>query len=196
MDSGLQASGNRMELRRMGLSVLRLWGNMPPENAVVGVCRLAVDAEAVVAELREQGIEPDCISVVTVGEHSGLGPVAYYSDHGRLRSTATRGSSSSLLDTLPGCAILVSPGDPPVLLAGQFATSVVRTLDNEGLFGDLGPLAGGFYSLGISRDAARDYELSALQGRTLVVVHGRAPDVERARRIVAARFEGKGQAAP
>jgi hypothetical protein len=168
---------------------------MPSENAVVGVCRLPADAESVVAELRQEGIGTDCISVVTVGEQRGLGPVAYYSDSGRLRSTAARGNCTALLDALPGCAIVVTPGDPPLLLAGPFAASVVRVLGNEALFGDLGPLAGGFYSLGIPRDAARDYELSALQGRALVVVHGRALDVERARRIVTARFEEKGRGA-
>ena len=150
---------------------------------------MAADAEAVVGELRQQGLKPDCISVVTIGEQSRSMPVAYYSECGRLRSTAVRGSSRSLMEELPGCAVLVSPGDPPVLMAGPFADSVVRTLDHEKLFGDLGPLAGGLYSLGIPRAAARDYELSALQGRTLVVVHGRARDVERARRIVAG-FEG------
>jgi len=65
---------------------------------------------------------------------------------------------------------------------------VVRTLDNEGLFGDLGPIAGGLYSLGVPRNAAREYELTALQGRPLVIVHGRARDVERARGIVAVRL--------
>jgi len=64
----------------------------------------------------------------------------------------------------------------------------VRTLSNEGLFGDLGPIAGGFYNLGIPRDEARDYELTALQRRPLVIVHGRARDVERARNIVAVRL--------
>ena len=92
--------------------------------------------------------------------------------------------------------VLVSPGERTVFLAGPFAASVVRTLENEGLFGDLGPIAGGLYSLGIPRDAARDYELTALQGRPLVIVHGPARDVERARRIVAARLEGIGQPNP
>ena len=152
---------------------------------------MAADAETAIAELRLQGIETDCISVVAVDEESELTPVAYYFDRGRLRWTSARGSSRSLLEALPGCAVLVSPGERTVFLAGPFAASVVRTLDNEGLFGGLGPIAGGLYSLGIPRDAARDYELSARQGRPLVIVHGRARDVERARRIVAAQLEGQ-----
>jgi hypothetical protein len=169
---------------------------MTPENAAVTVCDVAADAEAVIAELRQQGVEPGCISAVAVDEQSGAMPVAYYFDGGRLRGTAARGSSRSLLDALPGCAVLVSPGERTIFLAGPFAASVVRTLESEGLFGNLGPIAGGLYSLGISRDAAREYELTALQGRPLVIVHGRARDVERARDIMAARLVGRGQPNP
>ena len=167
---------------------------MPPENAVIAVCDMAADAQAAIAELRRQGLEADCISVVAVDEQSGLMPVAYYLDRGRLRWTPARGDARSLLESFPECAVLASPGERTVFLAGPFAASVVRTLDNEGLFGGLGPIAGGLYSLGIPRDRARDYELSALQGRPLVIVHGRARDVERARRIVEARLEGQPQA--
>jgi hypothetical protein len=149
---------------------------------------VVADAEAAVAELRQQGLEPDCISVVAVDEQSGLMPVAYHFEGGRLRGTAARGNVRRLVESLPGCAVLVIPGERTVFLAGPFAASVVRTLDNEGLFGDLGPIAGGLYSLGVPRNAAREYELTALQGRPLVIVHGRARDVERARGIVAVRL--------
>lgn len=168
---------------------------MPQENAVVAVCNGAAEAKAIVGGLRQQGLEPDCISVVAVDDQSGATPVAYYFEGGRLRGTAPHGSSRSLLDALPGSAVLISLGEI-VLVAGPFGASVVRTLNNEGLFGNLGPIAGGLYSLGIPQHAARDYELTALQGRPLVIVHGRARDVERARRFVAASLEGKGQPNP
>jgi hypothetical protein len=167
---------------------------MPPENALVAVCDLASDAEAVVSELRRQGLAPDCISAVIVDEQSGLKPVAYYFERGCFWMTAARGKSCRLLGMLSGCAVLVIPGGRTALLVGPFAASVVRTLDNEGLFGDLGPIAGGLYALGISRDAARDYELTAQQGRALVILHGRACDVDRARQILAARTEGSAAA--
>jgi len=159
---------------------------MPPENAIVVVCNASADAEAAIAELRRQGLEPGCISVVTADEQRGSMPVAYYFEGGNLRRVAARGSGWRQLGALPGCAVLVSPGERTAFLAGPFAASVVRTLDNEGLFGDLGPIAGGLYSLGIPQDAARDYELTALQGRALVIVHGHTRDVARARRILAA----------
>jgi hypothetical protein len=68
---------------------------MPPENAAVAVCNGAAEAEAAVSELRQQGLGADCISIVAVDEPSGLMPVAYYFDGGRLRSTAASGGSLS-----------------------------------------------------------------------------------------------------
>jgi hypothetical protein len=175
----------------MAPAVLGFGGvSVPTENVAVGVCNSASEAEAVVAELRQQGLEPDCLSVVAVDEQSGSTPAAYYFERGSLRSTAARGGGWRLLDALSGCAVLVIPGERTAILAGPFAASVARTLDNEGLFGDLGPIASGLYSLGISRDAARDYELTALRGRALVIVHGRARDVARARRILTDRLQG------
>jgi hypothetical protein len=163
---------------------------VPLENAVVAVCNLVSDAEAVVSELRQQGLEPGCISIVAVDARSGSTPIAYFFEQGCLSRTAARGGCWRVLEALSGCAVLVSPGERTAILAGPFAESVVRTLDNEGLFGDLGPIASGLYSLGMSRDAARDYELTALQGRTLVIVLGRAQEVARARRILTDRLEG------
>jgi len=166
---------------------------MAPENVVVVESIGAADAAAAIAELRQQGLEAECISVVAVDEQSGVIPVAYHFESGGLRSTAPQGMSWRLLETLRGCAVLVIPAERTVFLAGPFAASVVRTLQNHGLFGDLGPIAGGLYSLGIPRDAARESELTALRGRPLVIVCGRARDVERARLIMEARLEGMGQ---
>ena len=162
---------------------------MLPENAMVAICSVAADAEAAVVELRQRGLEPGCISVVAGDEQGGSTPVAYYFEDGCLRRTAARASCRRLLEALRGCVVLVIPGERTAFIAGPFAASVVRTLDNEGLFGDLGPIAGGLYSLGIPRDAAREYELTALQGRALVIVHGRARDVARAREILVDRLQ-------
>jgi hypothetical protein len=162
----------------------------PPENAVVVVCDVAAEAEAAVSELLRQGLDPGCYSVVSVDEQAGSAPAAYYVERGCLLRTAGHGSSRSPFEALSRCAVLVRLGERPIFLAGPFAASVVRTIDNEGLFGDLGPIAGGLYSLGIPRNAARNYELTALQGRALVIVHGRARDVARARGILASRLEG------
>jgi hypothetical protein len=157
------------------------------ENVVVAICSEAGDAEAAVLELGRQGIGPDSISIVAAEDESAAAPVAYYFEHGILRGTALREDRWRLMADLPGCAVLVIPDERPVLVAGSLAASVVRVLDNKPLFGDLGPIASAFYCAGIPRDTAREYELTALQGRVLVVVQGRAKDVAGARAILANR---------
>jgi hypothetical protein len=169
---------------------------MDPENVVVAVCNGVADAEAAVSDLRQQGLDAGCISVVTPDEQSRSMPVAYYLDGGSPRRAPAQANCVPRTEALPVCAVLVSPGERTAFLAGPFAAAVVRILDNQGLFGTLGPIAGGLYSLGIPRDAARDYELTALQGRALVIVHGPARDVARARRILAAWLPAEVAAAP
>ncbi len=167
--------------------------SIPPDNAVVAVCQGAADVETAIADLRQHGLEPGSISVVATEEPGGLQPVAYYFEDGCLRRTAAKGSWR-LLESLPGYAVLVSPGVRVTLLAGSFASSVVRALNSEGLLGDLGPIAGGLYSLGIPRDVALGYERKALEGYALVVVHGRARDVARARQVLKDRLLEEGRA--
>jgi len=158
----------------MDLSVHWVRGNMSSENAVVGVCRLPADAEAVVANSASKALEPDCISVVTVGEQTGLMPVAYYTDCGRLRSTrpvevrrvcwrSFRGARYwSARATLRYCCRV--PSQPP--WCGLWTT--------RALFGDLGPLAP-VSTVSESRGTRRrGLRTLGSTGRTLVVVHGRA----------------------
>jgi hypothetical protein len=118
-------------------------------------------------------------------EHDVSTPVAYFFEKGHARTTAPRGYRGPHLDDLPGSAVLLLPGERAAFITGAFASGVVRILDCEELFGGLGPIASGLYNLGIPSDAARDYELTALQGRALVIVHGPSREVARARQILA-----------
>jgi len=175
-------------------TVMQRTGGMlsPSENLLVEICRGGTEAEAAICELGRQGVGPESISAVVADRQAGVAPVAYYFESGRLLRTAARDSGWRPAKSLAGCAVLMVPGEPTVLLAGAFAESIVRALENGALFGDLGPIAGGLYSLGVSRDAAREYELTALQGHALVLVHGSVGVVARARRILAARRDEEG----
>ena len=154
------------------------------ENAVVTVFAMTADAVGVVSELITNGLEPEHLSVVATDEQSELVPVAYYLEAKHLLKAATSGGCSCLWKTLPGCGVLVCPGQSPILVAGHFALCIARTLDCPALFGDMGPIAAGLYSLGVPQESARGYETAARQGRPLVIVHGRAQDVARARHIL------------
>ena len=159
---------------------------MPAENATVAVYRTTADAVTAVAELRRQGVAPASISTVAADEQSGSRPVVYYLDGEKnLRGTAAADDWSVLWQTLEGCAVLLHPGMPAILLAGPFAACAVRALNNESLFGDLGPIAGALYSLGFTRETALKYEATALAGCPLVMVHGRSREVARARQMLA-----------
>ncbi len=161
---------------------------MPPENIAVAVCNGVAEAVRVIAELDRHGIEPECMSMVAIDEYSAFDPVGYCMTDGHLRRAAA-GGCAPVLDKMTGYTVLVAPGQPVILLAGPIGACVSRTLQNKALFGALGPIASLLYALGASRVAACGYETAARQGRALIVVHGRARNVARARELL--RGSGK-----
>jgi hypothetical protein len=157
----------------------------PPVNALVVVYNVAEDAAAALATLRAQELE-HALSLAAADQQSGIAPVAYHFESGHLHRAPVPGSSPSPFEGFAEYAVLVCAGERPVLLGGPFAAAVIRALDNEGLFGDLGPIAAGLYSFGVPREAAREYELMVRQGRILVIVQGRARDIVRLGRLLGA----------
>lgn len=168
----------------MAVAVLRQ-RRMMFENAVVAVCNGVGDCESAVLELCRNGVAADAISVVTVDAPAGLETSAYYFDQGRLRRAPDQPNCRRLWEALSGWVVVACPGERTAVVAGPLAATIVRVLDQGELLGKLGPLAAGLYTLGIPRNAAREYELAALQGRSLVVGHGRSKDLAGVRRILA-----------
>lgn len=156
---------------------------MSAQNAMVAICHGPADAAAALRELGRQGVGLACLSAVAADRESETAPAAYYVQDGQLRKAGQ--GEGGLWQMLSGRSVLVIPGEPAILLAGPFAACVVQTLENGMLFGDLGPIAGALYSLGISRESACRYASAARQGRALVIVHGRSREVEQARSILA-----------
>jgi hypothetical protein len=159
---------------------------MPTGNLIVAVCDVMADAVAAVALLERHGIERSSVSVVVLDERTGLAPVAYYLCDGQIRRTAAEEKPPHMWQSFTPCAVILTPGTAALVVSGPFAIPAARALEHESLFGDLGAIAGGLYSLGVSREEARKYELTAYSGRSLVIVQGHTRDVARARELLAA----------
>lgn len=156
---------------------------MPVQNAMVAIRDGPASAAEALKELARQGVGAGCLSAVAADRESETVPAAYYVQDGRLCKAGP--GDNGVWQMLSGWSVLVVPGEPAILVAGPFAACVVQTVENGMLFGDLGPVAGALYSLGISRESACRYALAVRQGRALVIVHGRSREVERARDILA-----------
>jgi hypothetical protein len=70
------------------------------------------------------------------------------------------------------------------VIVGPLATSIVAGLDAPTLRRGLGPLAAALTGLGIPEEAALDYESAIQAQRILLIVHGDASGIQRARQLL------------
>jgi hypothetical protein len=135
---------------------------------IVAVYETDEQAQLALESLAEVGITLDMASVVGVGEHEGQAAALAGGS-----SPAARGAGrGAVLGGIAGIVLWVLPGGP-VVIGGALAAGAVGAVAGGGL----GILA----EAGAPEEALPDYEEDLTEGRYLVVVHGVAGDIERAR---------------
>jgi hypothetical protein len=80
-----------------------------------------------------------------------------------------------------GAAFLIIPGVGPVVAAGSIVTWIVAALEGAAVVGGLSALGAGLYSLGIPKNSIVQYETSIKAGKFILVAHGTAEEVAKAR---------------
>jgi hypothetical protein len=155
---------------------------MAQENASVAIYDVHTTAQEAVRRLHKSGFDMRKVSVAGRDGHSGNEIVGYYHDAGGMRYWGKMGSFwGTLWGLLDGWAFLSIPGIGPVLVAGPLAGWIVAALQNAAIFGGLTALGAGLYSIGISKDDVVGYETALRCGKYLVLVHGAADEVGRAK---------------
>jgi hypothetical protein len=158
---------------------------MRESNAIVAVYDMTADAEAGILALRESGFDLQNVSILGPGDAFTEDPVAYYQMPGRIGCWGKMGLFwTGVWDVLFGWALVSLPEFGPVLVAGPLAMWIVSALDNAPLFGELSAVGAGLYSIGIPRAQTMRYEAALKRHMYLVVVHGLAADVCRAKAIL------------
>jgi hypothetical protein len=83
-----------------------------------------------------------------------------------------------------GSAFFAIPGIGPVLVAGPVVAWIVGALEGAALVGGVSAIGAGLYGMGIPKDSVVEYELALKTDKFLLLVHGTAPEVEKARGII------------
>ena len=83
-----------------------------------------------------------------------------------------------------GAAFFAIPGIGPVLVAGPLVAWIVGALEGAVVVGGLSALGAGLYSIGIPKDSVVKYELALKSDKFLVLVHGTADEVAKAKDIM------------
>jgi hypothetical protein len=83
-----------------------------------------------------------------------------------------------------GSALFIIPGLGPILAAGPVVAWIVAGLEGAVEVGALGALGAGLYSIGIPKDSIVKYQTALKTDQFLMIVHGTAAEVARAKDIL------------
>jgi hypothetical protein len=159
---------------------------MSEQNAVVAVYASHVEAEAAVKELQHAGIDMRTLSIAGKDSHTDEHVVGYYNTGDRMKYWGKTGAFwGGFWGLLFGSAFFAIPGLGPVLVAGPLVAWIVGGLEGAAVVGGLGAIGAGIYGMGIPKDSVVEYELALKTDKFLLLVHDKASEVEKARKIIA-----------
>jgi hypothetical protein len=159
---------------------------MADTNSVVAVYDSHADAEAAVAALSAASFDITKISLVGKDYHTEENVVGYYTTGDRMKSWGGLGAFwGGIWGLLFGAGFFLIPGIGPVVVAGPFVAAIIGALESAVVVGGLSAVAAGLVSLGIPKDSAIKYEAEIKADKFVMVVHGTAEELEKARTILA-----------
>src|SRR6202522_2115039 len=158
---------------------------MDDTNAVVAVFDTHPQADEAVKELQRSGFDMKKLSVVGKDYHTQEQVVGYYNAGDRMKHWGKLGAFwGGLWGLLFGAAFFWVPGIGPVLVGGPLVAWIVAALEGAVLVGGISAIGAGLYSLGIPKDSIVEYESALKAGKYVVVAHGTAEEVAKARNIM------------
>jgi hypothetical protein len=155
------------------------------ENSIIGTFDTHVQAEEAIKELEKSGFDMGKLSIVGKGYHSEEHPVGFYTTGDRMKTWGGIGAFwGGLWGLLLGAAFFWVPGLGPLAVAGPFVGLLVSGLEGAAFVGGLGVLGAALASLGVPRKSILKYETQLRANKYLLIAHGGADEIERARTIM------------
>ena len=158
---------------------------MPTTNSVVAIYPTHTEADQAVKELQRGGVDLHKLSIVGKGYHTDEHAVGYYNTGDRMMYWGKIGAFwGGFWGLLFGSAFFMIPGLGPILAAGPVVTWIVGALEGAALVGGVSALGAGLYSMGIPKDSIVKYEAALKTDQFLLIVHGTAAEVAKAKDII------------
>jgi hypothetical protein len=154
-------------------------------NAVIAVFADHKAAEAAIKKLADAKIDMKHLSIVGKGYETDEKVVGFYNTGDRVKFWGKRGAFwGGLWGWLFGAVFITVPGVGPVIVLGYLAALVVSAVEGAVVVGGLSALGAALYSIGIPKDSVIQYETALKADKFLVMAHGSADEVKRAREIL------------
>ena len=158
---------------------------MSETNSVVAIYDTHVQAEEAVKELQRSGFDMKKMSIVGKDYHTEEHVVGYYNAGDRMKYWGKMGAFwGGIWGMLFGAAFFAIPGIGPVLVAGPLVAWIIGTLEGAVVVGGLSALGAGLFSIGIPKDSVVKYEAALKSDKFLLLAHGTADEVARAKNIM------------
>lgn len=158
---------------------------MNENSAAVGIYDSHTKAEAIVKELQRSGFDMKKLSIVGKNYHSEEQVVGYYNAGDRMKVWGKLGAFwGGFWGLLFGSAFFIVPGIGPIVAFGPLVGWIVGALEGAVVVGGLSALGAGLYSIGIPKDSILQYEAALKADKFLVIAHGTADEVAKAKSIL------------
>jgi hypothetical protein len=158
---------------------------MNDESNIAAIYNTHTQAEEALQKLSAASFDIKKISIVGKGYHTEENVVGYYTTGDRMKTWGGMGAFwGGLWGLLFGAGLFLIPGIGPVLVAGPILAAVVGALESAVVVGGLSALTAALVSMGIPKEQSIKYEAQLKADKYLLVAHGTAEEVERARTIL------------
>lgn len=155
------------------------------DKAVIGVFDTHVQAERVVKSMEANGFPLRQLSIIGKGYHSEEHPVGFYTTGDRVKTWGGAGLVwGGLWGLLFGSAFFWVPGIGPIAAAGPFIHLLATAAQGAAVVGGISALGAALVSMGLPKKDVVKYESIVKADRFLVIAHGDAQEVARARQLM------------
>lgn len=163
-------------------------------SSVIAVYGTHEPAEAAVKALQRQGFDMTKLSIVGKDYHTEEHVVGYYNTGDRMKAWGKLGAFwGGLWGMLFGAAVFFIPGVGPIVVAGPIVAWIVGGLEGAAVVGGLGALGAALVGIGVPQDTAVKYETELQSGKFILLAHGSAEDIDRAKSLLeVTQHEGLG----
>jgi hypothetical protein len=153
-------------------------------NSVVAVFASHAEAEEAIQDLQHSQFDMTKLSIIGRGTHLREHVVGYYNTGDRVKHWGMIGAIwGGAWGLFFGSALFLIPGIGPILVAGPLTAWIVGALEGAIMFGGMSAIGAALVSQGIPKDSVLKYERALKTDRYVVIVHGTAVDVLKAREI-------------
>lgn len=156
-------------------------------NVAVATFATHADAEAGVKLLTANGFDAGTLSVLGKGYHTEEKVLGFYNMGDRVKVWGSQGAVwGGLWGLLIGGLVVTAPLTGPVMILGYLGAVAVTTIESAVIVGGASAIFAAIASIGIPKDSVVRYDTAVKADAFLVMVHGSADDVAKAKTLLAA----------